>query len=160
MIEQQGRVVRLSGNEAAVQVGPASGCPACAAGNGCGAGIFARLLQQRKPLLLQVQNVVGALPGQTVMLGVPERAFLHLLSRLYLLPLIAGLGGAAAGRLLADMLEITAGMADAASLVGAFISFGVVLFLLRGREAEVLRQLNPQLLRTIPDRPAGADCQK
>ena len=92
MIEQQGRVVDATGARVRVRLGGTTGCTACDAGRGCGAGVFGRLLR-RRPVELEFDNHVGAEPGQAVMVGLPESLFLALTLRLYLLPLLAGVLG-------------------------------------------------------------------
>lgn len=125
MIEQQGLVVAVSGEIASVQLGGNSGCPACDAGKGCGAGVFGRLLQ-RKPVILELHNQPGAKPGQAVLVGLPESLFLRLVFGFYLFPLLAGLAGAVIGHYLSVRLQLGAGAQDSivllvAVLAGAFV---------------------------------------
>jgi len=96
MISQQGRVVAIDGDDAVVHIGGVSGCPACDAGKGCGAGIFGRLLRDRK-VDVRVRNRIRARNGQSVQLGIPENRFLALVFRLYVWPLLAGLLGVVIG---------------------------------------------------------------
>ena len=93
MIEQQGRIVRVEDGRAWIAVGPRLGCSACEAGQGCGAGLFGRLLK-RKPVTLSVANPECYPVGKAVVLGIPELSFLRLVLRLYGSPLLAGLAGA------------------------------------------------------------------
>ena len=94
MIEQQGRIVAIANGRASVRLGGMSGCPSCDAGKGCGAGVFGRLLK-RNPVELELENGIDAADGQAVMVGISEGIYLRLITRLYLLPLLAGLAGAA-----------------------------------------------------------------
>ena len=129
MIEQQARVLRNEGTQAWVQVGAQSGCPACDAGKGCGAGIFGRLLQ-RRPIELQVDNPRSAQPGQGVLLGIPDGTFLRLVFRMYGAPLLAGLAGALLGHQLATSITDATGAIDAASLAaGVLVAWGVFRYL-------------------------------
>lgn len=96
MIEQQGRVTAETGDKVRVRLGGISGCTACDAGRGCGAGVFGRLLK-RRPVDLMFENHLGAENGQAVMVGLPESLFLKLVIRLYLVPLLSGLAGAMLG---------------------------------------------------------------
>jgi sigma-E factor negative regulatory protein RseC len=121
MIEQQGRVVSVRGDLADVRLGGSSGCATCDAGKGCGAGIFGLLLR-RRPMVVSLENTVGARPGQPVMVGMPETLFLGLVSRLYLLPLLAGTAGAIAGNYLASAAGLGAGATDAATFFGAAVA--------------------------------------
>jgi sigma-E factor negative regulatory protein RseC len=125
MIEQQGMVVAVSGDLASVQLGGSSGCPACDAGRGCGAGVFGRLLQ-RKPVVLELNNQPGAQPGQAVLVGLPEALFLSLVFGFYLFPLLAALAGAAIGHYVSVRLQVGTTAQDgialfAGVLAGAFV---------------------------------------
>lgn len=117
MIEQQGRVVRVSRTAAWVAVGGQSGCFACDAGRGCGAGIFGRLLR-RKPLELAFDNPAGWPVGQAVTLGIPESVFLGLILRWYALPLVAGLVGAVICHHISGLYGVSKGGSDLFTLAG------------------------------------------
>ena len=108
MIEQQGKVIACRPGQVSVQLGGTSGCSACDAGKGCGAGVFGRLLQ-RKPVVMEFDNDLSARPGNAVMVGLPETVFLSLALRFYLYPLLAALAGAAT----AHFVAYTAGLAAA-----------------------------------------------
>lgn len=126
MLEQQGQVIATADGQASVRLGGRSGCVACDAGRGCGAGLFGKLLR-RRPLVLELENRLEARTGQGVIVGVPEAWFLRVVARFYLLPLLAGLGGAAFGHYLSvkiqagpatrDLLALAAGIAVAAAAV-------------------------------------------
>jgi sigma-E factor negative regulatory protein RseC len=126
MIEQQGQVVAVSGDLASVRLGGNSGCPACDAGKGCGAGVFGRLLQ-RKPSILELDNTLEASAGQAVIVGLPESLFLRLVLRLYLTPVLAGLAGAASGHYLSVQAGATAGLTDGLALLGAIMAAWLAL---------------------------------
>jgi len=121
MIEQQGLVVKVSGEIASVRFGGSSGCAACDAGKGCGAGIFGRLLQ-RKPVVLDLHNNPGALVGQAVMAGLPETLFLRLVLSFYLYPLLAGLAGAIIGHYVSVKLSAAPATTDGFALLGAVLA--------------------------------------
>jgi sigma-E factor negative regulatory protein RseC len=140
MIEQQGRVVAAAGARVRVRLGGTSGCTACDAGRGCGAGVFGRLLR-RRPVELEFDNPVGAKPGQAVMVGLPESLFLALTLRLYLLPLLAGLAGAVVGHALAQRAGLDGAALDFSAALG-----GVVLALL------ALRRAHRRQIEFSPDR--------
>lgn len=135
MITQQGRVIALEGDAALVRIGAASGCPACDAGKGCGAGIFGRLLRNR-PVTIQVPNSLGAEVGQPVQFGIPEQRFLALVFRMYVVPLIAGLLGAAVGFGLAVRVGLQGLAADFGALAFAIGSAGLALVWIRRRLGE------------------------
>jgi len=146
MIAEQGRVIAVEGDEVLVQIGAASGCPACDAGKGCGAGIFGRLLRNR-PVTIQVPNTIGAQVGQPVQFGIPEQRFLALVFRMYLMPLIAGLLGAAVGFALALRVGLQGLAADFSALAFAAGSAGLTLLWTRRRLGEFPLHANVHLLR-------------
>jgi len=151
MLEQQGRILEQAGGLATISIGPVSGCQVCAAGKGCGAGILGRLLQ-RNAVLVQLENPTGAEPGDVVIVGIPERLFLSLVLRLYLRPLLMGLGGAVLGNYCATRMTNHSGMIDGFSLLLGLVAAGLgvawsrasgakVNELVSGRELQVLTRV-------------------
>ena len=157
MIEQQGRIISLQGSRATIMLGASSGCSACDAGKGCGAGIFGRLLI-RKPLMLELDNPQRLNAGQAVMVGIPEAYFLSLLARLYLLPLLTGLLGAVLGHSLAHGLNLELAYQDLLALTGAL--FLATLTLLKNSKGSHWQKAESQLtlLAQALD-PAGQQCR-
>lgn len=131
-----------------VRVGRSSGCSACDAGKGCGAGVFGRLLE-RKPVVLEIDNTVDAFPGQGVVVGLPESVFLALVLRLYLYPLLAGLAGAAAGHALASWFAAGDLWVDASALLLALAAGFFVAIVNRRRPVEFPGESVVHLLRTV-----------
>ncbi|NND45031.1 MAG: SoxR reducing system RseC family protein [Xanthomonadales bacterium] len=117
MIEQQARVIEVNGEFATVEMGAQSGCPACDAGKGCGAGIFGRLLR-RNPLRLELRHSGAADAGEPVLLGLRESLFLRLVLRLYGLPLVAGMIAAA----IAHALAVRGGAGPAVADLGVAVA--------------------------------------
>lgn len=156
MIAQQGRIVAIEGEDAVVRIGGTSGCPACDAGEGCGAGVFGRLLRNRS-VSIRVPNVGDAQVGEAVQVGMPEARFLALVFRLYALPLLAGLVGAVAGHALATRAGLEGLVADLLTLLAALVAGWMALAL--GRRA--LREFPPRLAVHLlhgAQVPARADC--
>jgi sigma-E factor negative regulatory protein RseC len=159
MIEQQGQVIEVSEGCASVRLGGNSGCPACDAGKGCGAGVFGRLLQ-RKPVVLLLENTINARTGQAVVAGLPESLFLRLVFRLYLFPLLAGLVGAALGHYLSIQYGAGTSLTDGIALVGAVAAAAAAMTWNRKRGREFPRKIAVHLLRlaerAFADQCAGA----
>ena len=155
MIEQQGRVIGLDGADALVAVGGRTGCSTCDAGEGCGAGIFGRLLD-RIDAPLRVPNTLNVAPGQAVRLGLTESAFLELALRLYGLPLCFGiLGGAAVFFVLEPMAGNTGWVIDVGVLIGALFTGGWALRLTRQRLQHAFTRFSPVMLNAV----TGLDCR-
>ena len=133
---------------AQVLLGGRSGCSACDAGRGCGAGLFGRLLR-RQPMTLQLDDPIGVEPGQAVIVGLPETLFLRLIGRFYLLPLLGGLGGAVAGHYVSVQLGLAAAGSDALTLAGAIL-LGVLVYRTSGSgRLEFSEGPAVHLLRTV-----------
>jgi sigma-E factor negative regulatory protein RseC len=148
MIEQQGRVLAVRNGLADIRLGGTTGCARCDAGRGCGAGIFGRLLK-RSPVVLSLENTVDARQDQPVIVGIPETAFLQLVSRLYLYPLLAGIAGAAAGFYISTLGNFSTGNADLVTLLGGVVS-GAIILVWSGRSArEFPGKFIVHLLRVI-----------
>jgi sigma-E factor negative regulatory protein RseC len=148
MIEQQARVVSASEHVVRVRLGGTSGCSACDAGRGCGAGVFGKLLR-RRPVELDFDNTLDVRTGQAVMVGLPESLFLALATRLYLVPLLGGLAGAAAGHLLAGAAGYDGAARDAAALAGAVLLAAGALRAARWRRMEFPPDLAVKMLRIV-----------
>jgi sigma-E factor negative regulatory protein RseC len=146
MIEQQGKVVAADAGQISVRLGASTGCSACDAGKGCGAGVFGRLLQ-RKPVTLDFENSIGAVPGQAVMVGLPETLFMTLVLRLYAWPILAGLAGAVLGYLAAAGLGADRWVSDLATLSGGLLAAAQVMRRVRKRPVEFSGTAAVHLLR-------------
>lgn len=160
MIEQQGLVVEASGEMVSVRLGGSSGCAACDAGKGCGAGVFGRLLQ-RKPVVLELHNAPGARVGQAVMVGLPEKLFLRLVLGFYLYPLLAGLAGAVIGHYVSVKFRAGPATADGLALLGAMLAGTTVLMWKRqghGKAAVDFPGKTAVYLLRIVDRAVSEQC--
>lgn len=148
MIEQQGRVVAVKDGIADVRLGGTAGCARCDAGEGCGAGVFGRLLK-RRPVTVSLDNTVDAVLGQPVMVGIPEAIFLRLAARLYLYPLMAGIGGAAFGYYFATLGDVGPVGSDLITLAFGLTS-GIAVLKRSGKsESEFSGSFIVHLLRVI-----------
>lgn len=146
MIEQQGKVVNADAGQISVRLGASTGCSACDAGKGCGAGVFGRLLQ-RKPVTLDFENSIGAVPGQAVMVGLPESLFMTLVLRLYAWPILAGLTGGVLGYLAATGLGADRWVSDLATLSGGLLAAAQVMRRVHKRPVEFSGTAAVHLLR-------------
>lgn len=148
MIEQQGRVVAIANGRAKVRLGGMSGCPGCDAGKGCGAGVFGRLLR-RNPVELELENGINASDGQAVMVGISERVFLRLITRFYLIPVLAGLTGAVIGYCLSALMELGRAGSDAITLLGGLTCGAAAVLWNRKVRMEFPEAFIVHLLRVI-----------
>jgi len=126
MIEESGRVVAIDGNDAWVETSRRSSCGSCEA-KGCGTGTLSQILG-RKTQRLRVKNPVGAVPGDRVILGIRESALIKGSLAVYLVPLLALLGGGLFGELMGAQLGVPG---EGATIFAALIALGLSLLWLR-----------------------------
>jgi len=133
MIEQNVQVVRCQDQRVWVRLGSQTGCTACDNGNGCGAGVFAKLLQ-RKPVIMELaRNDMDVEPGQMVTLAFSEQVYLRLVFASYGWPLLAALAGAFAGHGLGTWLQLGPGLIDASALFGGVLAGGLLMRIIKKR---------------------------
>lgn len=143
----------MDGDFALAEIGSQSGCPACDAGEGCGAGLFGRLLR-RKPMRIRLRHSGFVTAGQAVSLGLREALFLRLVLRLYGWPVLAGLAGGLGGQVIAAQLGAGPGASDLAVLIGG-LGTAVLVLNLSGRTSRPDISSNDiTLLDSGPDFPA------
>jgi sigma-E factor negative regulatory protein RseC len=137
MIEESGTIVAVHGDLAEVETRRRSACGSCSATGGCGTSLLEQYFG-RKPLLLEAHNPIGAGPGDTVVVGVPEQALVGAAFAAYVVPLAALIGGGILGNLLAGALAL--GGAQLLSILGGVAGFAVALVWLgrfsRGRASD------------------------
>ena len=139
MIEQNVRVVRCQEERLWIRMGSQSGCSVCDSGNGCGAGVFAKLLQRRAVTLELPRHDLNIEPGQMLTLNIPERVYIKLVLTSYGLPLLAALAGVFAGHGVGTWLGLGPLPVDACALVGALVSAGFAMhFMKRRKYAEAI----------------------
>jgi sigma-E factor negative regulatory protein RseC len=129
MIEESAIVIASEAGIAEVEVVRRPACSACSSSAACGVSLLDRLLG-RRPQHLVVGNKIGAVVGETVIVGIPEGALLKAAVAAYLMPLLGLLAGALLGQTLAEHSGLAVST-DVAGLVGGCIGFGMSLWGLR-----------------------------
>jgi len=152
MIEQNVQVVRCRDQRIWVRLGAQAGCSVCAAGNGCGAGIFSSLLQRKPAIIELARQDIDVSPGQMVTLAFPEQVYLKVVLAYYGWPLLAALIGALAGYALGNWLEFGALLLDASTLAGAILAGGMLLQVLNrtGNSGSALDSLHMAVYHPSP----------
>jgi sigma-E factor negative regulatory protein RseC len=133
MIEQNVQVVRCQGDRLWVRMGSQSGCTACDNGNGCGAGVFAKLLRGKAVVIELARNDLSVEPGQMLTLAFEEQVYIKLVLASYGWPLLAALAGAYAGHGLSTWLEFGPLLVDAGALSAGLLFGGIALRLIKNR---------------------------
>lgn len=142
------------GGHLKVEIGRRSGCAVCDAGQGCGAGLFGKLLNQ-KPIRLNLESSFEGKPGQAVTVGLPETLFLKWVWSLYGIPLLAGLGGAGLAMAMSIYLGLNGGWADLLVLAGALL---VAWPALKFRNRTLKPEIGSKQLSIIDTSRPGAVC--
>ena len=146
MIEETGVVVAVHGDFAEIESNRRSACGSCTANGGCGTSLLERYFG-RRPLLLTVYNRIGASPGESVVIGVPEQSLLALCFATYVVPLVAMIAGAIVGSSLAPVAapgyerEFSLG----AGALGLTVGLGWLARFSRARESD--GRYRPVILR-------------
>ena len=149
MIEQTAVVRDCQDSRAVIEVQRASACGGCAERGACGTEAIARFFG-RRTAHVTAGNPIGALPGELVVVGYEERAFLRAAALLYLLPVAALAVSAAALAALGG----TEGWGVAGALAGLTAGLGLSRHLAAGPgagELVILRRAeSPAVLLTSP----------
>jgi len=127
MIEQNVQVVRCDEQRIWVRMGSQTGCSACDNGQGCGAGVFAKLLKRSPTVVELPRQDVDVEPGQMVTLAFPEQVYLKMVLAYYGWPLLAALTGGACAYSLGTWLQFEAAMLDVATLIGGLLVGGMAV---------------------------------
>jgi sigma-E factor negative regulatory protein RseC len=144
MIRETATVTRLEGSQAVIDIQRQSVCGHCELNNGCGTGAIGRLLGHRSKSL-KITNDKGLKPGDQVILGMQERAYLNASLVIYGLPLM----GLISGGLLSQWVF---GESDVNAFIGA--SAGMTLCLIFSNliaKYRFSRQFNPTILQIIAE---------
>ena len=144
MDNPQGRVLSLTqgdhGVRAIVAVQDAPVCPRCAAGKGCGAGIFTTGIAERQVEAAVPPGLRPQVDDRVEILLAPEN-LLRAAFVVYGLPMIGAIAGAA--------LAYAASLGDAAAALLALLGLGSGLGASRWRlrRADCLRRFTPRIER-------------
>ncbi len=147
MIEEHAQVVAVQGDAAWVETQRGSACGSCAAHAGCGSAALGKLIG-RRPTSVRVLNTAGALPGEEVVIGIDESALVRGSVLVYLVPLLALLGGAILGE---AWWRPYAGGGEWPVIVAAVAGLALGLAWVRGRAPQLGQdaRYQPTILRRV-----------
>lgn len=146
LITERARVLRVADGVAWVQCESQAGCARCAAGEGCGGGLFAKLLRgrlQELPVVLPEDREREPRAGEWLLIGLSTSAVQSASMLMYGLPLAGLLLGAIAASLLLNH--------DLFALLGAAGGMATGLLLARVYAARIAGagDLQPVMLRIL-----------
>tara|TARA_B110000046_G_scaffold185961_1_gene230821 strand:+ start:2974 stop:3432 length:459 start_codon:yes stop_codon:yes gene_type:complete len=141
MILETGTVVSVESGSLWVETIARSTCDACTAKKGCGQRVLSKLTGKtnRIRVLLDGQPSSDALPGQLVTIGIPEDVIVRGSLLVYLVPIVASVGGA----------WVMGDQGDALGIAGAAVGLlaGGLLVSLQSKRTRNDLRLNPVLLK-------------
>lgn len=148
MIEEVGTVVELKGKHTAVVMCKKSSlCKNCATHSSCVLG------DDERTRLIEVQNGLGAEVGEQVRIATTTKSFLHSSFLLYIMPLIALLIGASAGKLLGENLDAGLDPNLLSAIFGVFFMIGSFVLLRVGTRALTQENFMPKVVEILKEAP-------
>ncbi|PLX71160.1 MAG: hypothetical protein C0614_14485 [Desulfuromonas sp.] len=146
MIEEFGTVVELLGKQRArVVCVKSSLCEHCASSGACSLG------DDKRTRLVEVANPLGAHVGDRVRIVTTTRMFLKSSFVLYIVPLMALVVGAVAGKLLGETLIDTLDPDLLSAIFGLFFLVGSLVLIRVGSRALVQQNYLPRIAEIVND---------
>ena len=146
MIEEVGTVVELKGRHSAVVMCQKSSlCEHCATSGSCTLG------DNDKTRLIEVHNYLNAAVGDHVRIATTTKSFLRSSFLLYIVPLIALVIGAVAGKLLGDHVETGLDPNLLSAIFAVFFMVGSFVILRVGSSALSADSYKPKIVAIIRD---------
>ncbi|MCU7845835.1 MAG: SoxR reducing system RseC family protein [Candidatus Thiodiazotropha sp. (ex Monitilora ramsayi)] len=156
MIEETATVVGLEDGYAIVETQQQAACGSCDSAGSCSTTILSGLFKRRRNQL-KVHNPIQAQPGERVVIGLKESAFLNVSFTAYLLPLLCLILFAIVFQTMADHFALQAG--ELPTVIGGLLGLiaGLVLFRRIAQrkvtdpsyQAVILRQADTQPVRFV-----------
>jgi len=117
---------------------------ACDNGKGCGAGLFAKLIQRKSVTLKLPRNEIDVQAGQMLTLAFPGQMYMKLVLATYGWPLVAAIGGAVTGHSLTAWAGFHPALIDAVTFAGGVLAAWLAMRVFRSRDSEktILSSLN------------------
>lgn len=142
MITEKGVVDEISGRKAIIRIEKSSACASCESRDSCD-------VHQGKPMTIEVNNELKAGQGDRVEVSIPSGTFVILSLYVYLLPVLALMGGAyVGGTLLAPRFHMAP---TPVSIVIGFMAMAVTYFFLRRFDKTPLAnaKYRPRMMRIV-----------
>lgn len=144
MIEETATVVAVDGPYVWLERARASTCGSCSLKGGCGTSVLAQAVG-RRTVRVRAENTLAAREGDRVVVGLLESALMEGSILMYLVPVLALLGGGLFGEFMARRLEF----ASTDPMAMAFGVAATVLALLWVRARIDRARFRPVLVRRL-----------
>jgi sigma-E factor negative regulatory protein RseC len=146
MIEEAGTVVELKGKHTAVVMCQKSSlCEHCATNGSCAIG------DDNQTRLIEVQNFLDAAVGDRVCIATTTKSFLQSSFLIYIVPLIALVIGAVAGKLVGERLDTGLDPNLLSAIFGVFFMCGSFVLLRVGTNALARESYMPKIVAILDD---------
>ncbi|MES9812520.1 MAG: SoxR reducing system RseC family protein [Candidatus Thiodiazotropha sp.] len=139
MLEETGTVVEVWDDSLQVETQSRSACSHCSS-SGCTTSVVSKLFGIKRNRL-QLENSLGAKPGDRVVIGIPDDLLVRASVWAYLLPLIFMLASTALG----GVFGASEGFQSLLALGGLAVGFYIVRWTTRNLSSQ--RRFKPRLLR-------------
>lgn len=154
MIEEVGTVVEQKGKHTAVVMCKKSSlCENCATHSSCVLG------DDDRTRLIEVQNSLGAVVGDQVRIATTTKSFLQSSFLLYIVPLIALVIGAVAGKLLGENLDTGLDPNLLSAIFGVFFMCGSFVLLRVGSSVLMREHYMPKVTEILREDLGDLSCK-
>ncbi len=150
LLEATATVIGLDRNMAIVETGRSDACSGCGAAAGCGTSVLGGVLGRRQNRLA-IRNTFEAVPGEQVIIGLPEKDLVMASLVAYMLPLVAMILLAVVLRAL-GFGDVTAGIV---SLVGLAAGLALAGHITRKSTRRFVPRFVRRVSETFPARVCG-----
>ena len=149
LIEATATILGVEGDMAVLETRRTNACSGCGASAGCGTSALGSVFGQKQNLL-HIQNDFDAVPGEQVIIGLPENDLVLASLAVYMIPLGA--------MILMALLALALGFGDGFAGLASFAALAGGL-VLAGRMTENAGQrFTPKYLRRTPFSQASKAC--
>ena len=146
MIEETGTIVELKGKHVAVVMcQKSSACQHCATAGACNLG------DDSRSRLVDAHNPIGAGVGDRVRIVTSTRSFLQSSFVLYIVPIIALVIGAVAGKLVGEQFPLGLDPNVLSAIFGVFFLVGSFLVIRVGSQVLAAENYMPKITEIVPE---------
>jgi sigma-E factor negative regulatory protein RseC len=137
MIEEHAVITELADGQATLEIERKTACGLCGQKRGCGNSTWGKLLGH-KTQALRAENCISAHVGDSVVVGIDERAMLNSVLFLYGIPLV----GLLLATILADMIFANELYVALSAALGLLLAFLFAKYLVNSRFATIKKSSN------------------
>ena len=149
LIEATAIVISVDGDTAVLETKRTNACSGCGASAGCGTSALGSVFGQKQNLL-HINNDFEAVPGEKVIIGMPEGDLLLASLAVYMVPLVA--------MILVALLALAAGFGEAVAGIASFLGLAGGFLIAAHLTKNSAVRFTPKYLRRTPFSQASKAC--